>query len=78
MRGPFPERDNAFLATLAENEGGLLLEVHVGEPEPDHLGGAKAAGISQLKDRRVAHRQWAVAVDRGEDLFHLGELGSIR
>ena len=77
MRGPFPERDDALLAALAEHVHRLLLEVHVGEPEPDHLGGAEAAGIRQLEDRRVAHGQRAVALDRGEDRLDLGELRSI-
>ena len=54
VRGSLPEGDDALLAALAEDVHGLLLEVDVGEPQPDDLGGSQPARVRELEHRGVA------------------------
>ncbi len=61
------ERDDALLAALAvAHVDELLLEVDVGEVEPDRLGAAQPGGVDELDERPVPQVDRLVAVERGE------------
>ena len=72
VRRLLAERHDALLAALAvAHVDELLLEVDVGEIEPDGLGAAQAGGVDELDERAVAQRDRPFALERGELLVEL-------
>src|SRR5882762_7712136 len=78
MGGFLAERDDALLASLAEHVYRLLLEVDVAQVEADSLGAAEPAGVDELDERRIPHRERPRTGDRLDDCLHLFDLGRLR
>ena len=62
VRRLLAERHDPLLAALAAHADELLLEVDVGEIEPDRLGAAQAGRVDELDECAVAEAERAVAV----------------
>ena len=74
MRGLLAERHDALLRALPAYAHVLLLEVDVGEVEPDRLGGAEPGRIHELDERAVSQLERALAVEPLEHRIDLGRL----
>src|SRR5207244_13260318 len=68
------EGHDPFLAALAANAHGLLLEVDVRDVEVDRLAAAQARRVDKLDKSAVAQGERPVALERGEHLLHLAGL----
>src|SRR6266511_2887313 len=71
-------RDRALLAALASDVHLLLLELDVGEVEPDGLGAAQPGRVDELDERAVPERQRPLAVQGVERRLDLGGAGRVR
>jgi len=71
VRGFLAQRHDPLLAALAAHTHVLLLEVDVGEVEPDRLRAAQARRVDELDEGAVAKAERAVAVDRVDQLLDL-------
>ena len=56
LGGVAPDRNDAFLAALADHSNEAVLEVDAGALEADRLGDAEAGSVQQLDERLVAER----------------------
>src|SRR6266542_768411 len=72
------ERHRALLAALASDVHLLLLELDVGEVEPDGLGAAQPGRVDELDERAVPERQRPLAVQGVERRLDLGGAGRVR
>ena len=71
VRGLLAERDDPLLAALAAHAHLLLLEVDVGQVEPDRLGAPQPRRVDELDERAVAQAEGPVAGERVDDRLDL-------
>ena len=69
----FSNRDEAFLAALADAGQVLLGQMQVGEAHADELGDAQARGVQQLDHRAIAQAQRSRHVGLRDERVHILE-----
>ena len=78
LRRLLAEGDDPVLRALAQpHVHVLLLEVDVAEVEADRLGAAQSRGVDELDECTVAQRDRAVALEGGQQRFHLRRLRGV-